>query len=282
MIQVGINLFLWTDCPSDIKHKFLVEQIKQWGFDSVEFPVTSMNIEDCRSFSTQCNELNLARTALVILGSETADPASPDVKFRNEALEQIKRAVDKTEAIGAELLSGPIFQGLGKFTGQSPTSDEWKRSAEIIRQSAEYASSANVKLALEPLNRFEMYMVNTIEQGVRFIQEVGMDNVGLLLDTHHANIEENHVADSFRAYAQYIYHIHISENHRGTPGSGHAIPNDLFKAFEEMNYTGNLTIEAFSHMVPDIVPMLHLWRRWTENEEVIARKGLEFVRSQMS
>lgn len=281
IVKIGMNLLLWTDNPKFSTDHLLIEKIKDYGFDGVEFPISSMEIENARSFSALCNELDLGRTALVLLDAGKADPSSSEPLLRGRALDQIKHAVDVTKELGSDLLSGPLFQGLGKLTGAGPTEDEWKWSVEVIRKASEYAESAGVKIALEPLNRFEMYMVNTISDGVRFVEDVQMDNVGLLVDTHHANIEENHIADSLTKYAKHIFHIHTSENHRGIPGSGHAMPREFFEAIHKINYQNWLTIEAFSHLVPDLIPLIMLWRKWSENEEQIAQQGLAFVKENL-
>lgn len=279
MMKIGMNLFLWTDHPKFEDHARLVETLKRWGFDGVEFPVSAMSDADIGAFSSLCDDLGIGRTALGIIGADRADPASEDPRLRMAALDLLKREVDKAKQLGSGILAGPYFQGLGRFTGRPPSEDEWKRSVETIRPAAEYAREAGIRLALEPLNRFEMYMVNTVRQGAEFVRQVGLDNVGLLVDTHHANIEENDITDALCEHSAHIFHLHLSENHRGTPGTGHAIPPDLFERVPELPHVEWLTLESFGHRVPGLIPLVCLWRKPDDEPDQVATRGLEFVRN---
>lgn len=269
---------LWTDHVIAREHKPLISKIKEWGFDGVEFEIAPMINQDIIELSQYCDELELERTAILALDAAVADPASADKKLRDSAVEAIKSAVDKTRKIGSDILVGPMFQGLGRFSGKAPTKDEWKWSVETIRKAAEHAQEGGVRLALEPINRFEMYIVNTVADGARFVEMVDMPNVGLLVDTHHGNIEEENTAQAWIANAKHIFHVHISENNRGIPGKGQAIPDSIFQALKEIGYDGWLTIEAFNRSVPGLIPRLHLWRQFAEKDEDIAILGNKFIR----
>ncbi|MCC2684540.1 MAG: sugar phosphate isomerase/epimerase, partial [Paenibacillaceae bacterium] len=202
--------------------------------------------------------------------------------LRRAAVEQLKRSVQNTRAIGADLMCGPLFQGLGRFTGLPPSRDEWKYAVESLREVGEFARTLQVNIALEALNRFEMYMVNTVADGARFVEEVGLDNVGLLVDTHHGNIEEHQTAQAWEEVAKHIFHVHISENHRGVPGSGQAIPGEIFHVLRRISYDKWLTIEAFSQDVPGLIPRLHLWRAYAEHQDDPARLGIDFIRKHVN
>ncbi|MFD0672693.1 sugar phosphate isomerase/epimerase family protein [Cohnella sp. GCM10027633] len=277
-MKIGMNLLLWTDTPTFAEHEGLIRTLRDWGFDGVEFPVAPMTRSDISAFSALCDSLNLGRSAILALDASNADPASADPRLRLAALEEIRSAIDKTAALGAQVLCGPLFQGLGRFSGAAPTDDELERAADVLRQAGEYAMSCGVSLALEPLNRFEMYIVNTMAQAAAFVRRIGLPNVGLLADTHHGNIEERDVTTAWRDVRDAIKHVHISENDRGTPGGGHAVPPDLFPYLVGSGYDGWLTIEAFGQSVPGLVSRLHLWRTFGDSEETIARDGLRFLR----
>ncbi|MCL6443759.1 MAG: sugar phosphate isomerase/epimerase [Alicyclobacillus sp.] len=277
-MKIGMNLLLWTDRPTFGEHRTLIPTLKSWGFDGVEFPIASMSSSDILNFARLCDDLGMGRTAILALDAGEADPASSDARLRQAANDEIRRTADKAKVLGADIIVGPLFQGLGRFTGQAPTRDEWNYAVETIRQAASYAATMSISLALEPLNRFEMYMVNTMSDGALFVEEVGLRNVGLLADTHHGNIEEEDVARAWEKVGNYIYHVHISENHRGIPGSGHAIPLSIFETLQKIRYAGWLTIEAFGNRVPGLISRLHLWRTLAQREEDIARLGIDFIR----
>ncbi|WP_261305963.1 sugar phosphate isomerase/epimerase family protein [Paenibacillus andongensis] len=280
-MKVGMNLLLWTDQAKPDIHAPLLRQIKAWGFDGVELAADSMERSDAVTFRELLDELNLGRTTIAALDANIADPASRNLILRKNAVEVLKKALDHTHILGAELLCGPLFQGLGRFSGKGPQPDEWQYAVETLREVGEYAQSLGIRMALEPLNRFEMYMVNTMEAGLRFVKEVDLPNVGLLADTHHSNIEEGNVVDAWREAASYIYHVHISENHRGVPGTGHAIPQDIFDLLVDLDYDKWVSIEAFSQAVPDLIPRLHLWRAYAESTDSAASQGIVYIQEQL-
>ncbi len=277
-MKVGMNLLLWTDQAKPEEHRELLGRIKEWGFDGVELVADNMEPKDAAGFAVLLKELGLGVTTIGALDAAIADPASRDPALRAAAVRILKLAIDNTRTLGADVLCGPLFQGLGRFTGRGPQAYEWQYAVDSLREAGEYAAARGVKLALEPINRFEMYLVNTLEAGVRFVKEVGLSNVGLLADTHHGNIEEADVAEAWRAAADHIFHVHISENHRGVPGSGHAVGPHLFATLREIGYGGWLTIEAFSQAVPGLISRLHLWRDYAAHTDDAARLGIQYIR----
>ena len=276
-MKIGINLLLWTDKPTGT-HAALLGRIKKWGFDGVEFPVLAMDASGARELSKACDDLGLKRSALVALSAADADPSHPDPKLRQAAVEELKRCVDKTRAVGGDILVGPLHQGLGRFTGTGPTDDDWKRSADVIRTVAAHAASQHIDLAIEPLNRFEMFLTNTVEAAGRFVKTVDMPNVGILADTHHSNIEEDRPAEAWSRVMAQVKHVHISENNRGIPGRGHAANAAMFHAVRKSGYDRWLTIEAFGLNVPSLIQPLHLWRPYFDKEEDVAVLGLKHIR----
>lgn len=278
-MKVGMNLLLWTVHPTVKEHRTLFENLRDWGYDGIEFPIADVSRTEAGDLKKLVDDLGMECTTVLGLDVSKADPASGDAKLRNAALEAIKRAVDITVTLGSDLLAGPIFQGLGQLSGRPPTADEWRRSVDVIRASAEYAADNNVRLALEPLNRFEMSLVNTVADGARFCLDTGIPNVGLLVDTHHSNIEECDTASAWRAVADRIFYVHISENDRGVPGRGHAVGADVFRVLHEIGYDGWLTIEAFGRQVESLIPRFHVWRDYFDEPKEVPIEGLKFVRT---
>jgi D-psicose/D-tagatose/L-ribulose 3-epimerase len=281
-MKVGMNLFLWTDAVQYDKHRHLLDLIKGMGFVGVEFPVETMNVKDIEKFSAACDSIGLGRTAVAVFNPALYDPISPDASLRKAAVRAIGEWSEKTKMLGADLLGGPFFQGLGRLSGASPTEDEWKRALDTLHEGCSIAAANGIRIALEPLNRFEMYFVNTIAGAQRFIKELGLPNVGILGDTMHANIEELDVAGAYCGAMPHLFHVHISESNRGTPGSGHGVPAALFSGLKAAGYDGWLTIEAFhGGSTPSMIPALCLWKSCEDTPEEMARKGLEFIRSKI-
>ena len=281
-MKIGMNLFLWTDSVRYDEHRLLLDLIGSMGFDGVEFPVETMSLKDIEKFSSACDSMGLGRTAVAVFNPSLYDPISPDASLRKAAINAIGQWSEKTKLLGADLLSGPFFQGLGRLSGSPPTDEEWKRALDTLREACSIAAANGVRVALEPLNRFEMYFANTIADAKRFVVELGLPNVGILGDTMHANIEELNVAEAFCGAMPHLFHVHISESNRGTPGSGHGVPDTLIPRLKASGYDGWLTIEAFhGGSTPSMIPALCLWRSCDDPPEEMAAKGLKYIRSKI-
>ena len=276
-MKFGMNLLLWT---ADLKEEVapVLNVLKKAGFDGVEIPVFDFSI-DYKSWGTRLENMGLERTAVTVM-SEEANPISQDAANRQNAVEYLKSVVDSCEAAGVTKLVGPLYAGLGTFSGTGPTADEWEWGVETIRTVGEYAAEANIVLALEALNRFEIYLLNSQADAARFTNSVGLTNVGMLYDTFHANIEEKNTAQGIRDGGDLINHVHISENDRSTPGSGTVDWSSIFDTLHEIGYDGWLTIEAFGLALPELTAATKIWRRMYDTEEKLATDGLAFMKAQ--
>jgi D-psicose/D-tagatose/L-ribulose 3-epimerase len=254
-----------------------MERLRKMGYDGVEIPIFDPQPDKYGPLGKRLDSLGLERTAVTICGKDT-NPISPDAAVRKRAVAHLKKALDCCQAAGMELLVGPLYAALGEFTGQGRTEDEWSRGVDSLRLVAEHARKLGVGMAMEPLNRFEIYFLNTAEDAARFSAAVGIPGCGTLYDTFHANIEEKSVARALRAAAPALKHVHISENDRSTPGSGGVNWKETFTALREMGYDGWLTIEAFGTAMPTLVAATKIWRRMYQDEEQLARDGLAFMK----
>ena len=282
MIKVGMNLLLWSDNANYREHSHLLDFCKEVGFDGVEFNVGVVHdAEDCVKFGEHAKELGLDVTTVATFDPSVCNPISPDPAMRAKVFPEFKRCIDLSIALGSKLICGPLFQGLGYFSGARPTQQEWDWSIETMRPCFEYAQSKGITVAVEPINRFECYLLNTVADGVRYVKEINLDNVGLLVDTMHSNIEELDMAKSYREALPYIKHVHISENDRGVPGTGHACGKEIFDVFKEGGYDGYLTIEAFNLGAPSLMGALHLWRTFAPSDDDLARNGCKYIRSML-
>ena len=182
--------------------------------------------------------------------------------------------------LNADVLCGPFHSTNSLFSGKPPTFDERQWSVEMLKKAAEYAMPSGIILTPEALNRFECYLYNTMEELTSLVEQVDSPNLGAMYDTHHANIEEKSQSNAIKHIAPYLKHVHISENDRGTPGSGQVNWNDVFTSLKEINYDGWLTIEAFSRLDPDFANAINVWRDYSPAEEIYT-KGLQFIKDGM-
>ncbi|MCV6604020.1 MAG: sugar phosphate isomerase/epimerase, partial [Porticoccaceae bacterium] len=271
-------LLLWTDEPARKEFWPLYQRLAEMGFDGLELPIMHKSISAYKELGRVLNDLGLACTATSICTPE-ADPISPDKTVRQNALDELKKTLDCCQAVGATLLGGPIYAAIGQFSGTGPTQQEWDCSQEILAQAADYAAHNHIQLSLEFLNRFEIYLLNTCADTARFVSEVGRDNLGVHYDSFHAHIEEKSPVAAIAAAGSSINHVHLSENDRGTPGTGHVDWVGTFNALRQIDYQGWLTIEAFGQGLPTIAAATKVWRPLFDSEEQLARDGLKFVKA---
>jgi D-psicose/D-tagatose/L-ribulose 3-epimerase len=278
-MRYGMNLMLWTDVLCD-EVRPLLDGIKALGFDAVEAPVFERDTRKYAQWGRYLDEAGLARTGVAIRGADD-NPMSFDPAVRRRGIEANKAALDCCRAAGCEVMAGPFHSGLGCFSGAGPTDDEWKWAVESMQPVAEHAQTCGVKLAVEFLNRFECYLLNTAADAARFCRDVNHPWCGMMYDTFHAHIEEKDTAAAIRAAKGRLIHVHVSENDRSTPGQGNVRWGETFDALQEIGYDNLLVIEAFGLALPRILPATKIWRRMYASEEQLARDGLAFMKREV-
>jgi D-psicose/D-tagatose/L-ribulose 3-epimerase len=275
-MKVGMNLLL--EATHVTPQQFhLLAKAKKVGFDGVEFPIFEGNAAHYQTLRKELDYHGLGATAVTI-ATPDANPISPDAGVRQAGLDRIKWAIEMTSILGGEALCGPYHSALGVFSGSGPTEDEKKWGTDILRQAAEFAQRAKVMLAIEYLNRFECYFLNTAADAKALVKRVDHPYFRLMYDTFHANIEEKDVRQTIRGIADVLAHVHISENDRGTPGSGLVRWDETFRTLREVKYDGWLVIEAFGRALPDLAAATKVWRDLFPHADEVYEKGLRFIR----
>jgi D-psicose/D-tagatose/L-ribulose 3-epimerase len=276
-MKYGVNTMVWTTEVSE-QDSSLFSRIRAWGFDGVELFLSPSEPADVPAIRRILDGMGLERTACSVLPRQ-ANLVSGDPRVRAKGVEFLKRCVERTAELGGRLICGPLYAGLGVMTGRRRTEDEWKWAVEGLQFAAQHARTLGVTVCLEPLNRFETYFLNTLSDASQLIRDVGEPNVRIHFDTFHANIEEKHPADSLRAAAKQLGHVHISENDRGIPGTGHNEWKDIFTALREIGYDGWITIESFARPEPELAAAAAIWRDLAPSGDELASEGLRFIKA---
>ena len=133
-------------------------------------------------------------------------------------------------------------------------------------------------IALEYLNRFEMYLTNTAADLAELVRAVDHPRIRMMYDTFHAHIEEKSPTAALRACKDVLVHVHLSENDRSTPGAGQVAWDETFGAIREIGYDGWVVVEAFGDSLPELAGATKIWRRMFESPEQLARDGAAFIR----
>ncbi len=276
-MKTGMNLLLWTGHVT-AEHFPLIGKIKAAGFDGVEIPIFEGDPSHYKTIKAELDKQGLRCTSVTVMNPDS-NPISPDASIRKAASERLKWAIDCNHALGAETMVGPFHSALGVFSGDPPTGDEKKRAVEVLRPAAELAKQANLMLGIEYLNRFECYFLTTAADAVSLVKEVNHPNFGTMYDTFHANIEEVRPSTAIRTIAPYMRHVHISENHRGTPGTGQVNWFETFRTLREVNYDGWLVIEAFGRSLPALAAATRVWRDFFPSPEHVYTNGIDFMKT---
>ncbi|MGI9434132.1 MAG: sugar phosphate isomerase/epimerase family protein [Geminicoccaceae bacterium] len=277
-MKAGFNLLLWTTHVRS-EHFPLFDTLKKVGYDGVEIPLFEGEPEHFATVGQAIRDAGLASTSVTVLPDIEHSAISPDPASRKGAIDHLDWAIACSEALGSELLCGPFHQPLAVFSGDGPSEDELARGAEVHRQAADRAAQSNLVLALEPLNRFECYILNTMADTQNYVRRVNRPNFGALYDTFHANIEEQDPIGCIAHTADVIKHVHISENDRGTPGNGHIDFDATMKMLRTTGYDGWLTIEAFGKSLPGLAAATKVWRQFFESEEEVYTIGLKTMQN---
>ena len=278
-MKVGFNLLLWTSHVTE-QHFPLLPKLKKAGYDGVEIPILEGAPAHYAKVLKAVRDNGLLCDVVTNMPDATHNPVSPEKKLRDNARDFMKRVIDCTKALEADLLCGPFYQPVGLFTGTGPTDREKAWAAEHARASAEYAAKGGITLAVEFLNRFEAYFLTTMDGIAEHVKTVGMANFKAMFDTFHANIEENDPVASILAHRSIITHVHISENNRGVPGRGHNNWPGIFKALRGTGYDDWLTVESFGRVLPAFAAATRIWRDIFESPEALYTEAAGFIRKQ--
>ena len=278
-MKVGFNMLLWTGHVTEDDFPRL-ELLKKAGYDGVEIPLFGGDVAHFEKVGQALKDNGLGCTSVTVIPDEEHNPISADAGHRKGGLEHLKWAIECSQALGSDVLCGPFYQPLGVFTGEPPTEEEKERAAEVHQQAADVAAKAKLTLAVEYLNRFECYFLNTMADTADFVRRVNKPNYGVLFDTFHANIEEKDPVGCIGPYTEMVKHVHISENDRGTPGKGHIDWPGTFKALRSSGYDDWLVIEAFGRALPDLAAATRVWRDFFPSPDEVYTEGLKLIKEQ--
>lgn len=278
-MKFGINTLLWT-AGFDESHLGLLPAIKQHGFDGVEIARFSFDGFPAKRIRAELEKNGLECTFCSALTGDLS-LVSPYPAVRAKTVAFLRQGIETTAALGASLFIGPFCAPVGYLCGRRRTAEEWGWAVEGLRSLVPLLRLHDVTIALEPLNRFETYFLNTTADAIALCQNVGDPHVGLMFDTFHANIEEKSLGAALRSACGHLKHVHTCENDRGIPGSGHVAWAEVFPALQDLQYDGWLVIESFGQAIPEIAAAACIWRDLAAVPDAIAWEGLEFLQAQV-
>jgi len=275
--MIGINLMVWNGQVGTAELALLPE-LEAMGYDGIELPLF-----DPDSFAVEEIQSRLAETTLACTVSTAMPPGINliDADRRAAGVAFLRRVIEQAAALGASVICGPLAAPVGERRGRGYLPAEWHSAVQALQEVGTIAADHGITLALEPLNRFETFIVNTVADGVRLMDEVDRPSVGLLLDTFHMHIEEKNSASAIRHAARHFKHFHASENDRGIVGSGQVAWPSVFGALQDIGYDGWIVVESFGHAIPELAGAACVWRPLAPSPHLLASKSLDYLRNHL-
>jgi D-psicose/D-tagatose/L-ribulose 3-epimerase len=277
-VTFGVSTWLWTS-PFNRETVALFPKIKSFGYDAVEIPVEDPSLID----------LDLVKKALadqelkaIICGAfgPSRDLTHADPAFHQTCFNYLDSCLELASELGAGFVAGPMYSAVGKARLVAPEQRkvEWDLAVSNLRKVCRRAGEFGLDLAIETLNRFETDLINTSEDLMRLIGDINEPQAKAVLDGFHLNIEEPDLESAIRRVGDKLIHVQVSENYRGTPGTGQTNWGAWKRGLEAINYRGTISIESFTPQVKELAGAVCIWKPLVPSQDGFAKEGLEFLR----
>ena len=277
-MDIGISTFVWVS-PFSTASFDLLQKAKDIGYDVIEIAVEDRTLIDWEALRKACKSLGLKVSVSGAFGIDR-DISSERSEVRTSGLAYIIDCLEIANALESPVFGGPLYSAVGK-TRLVPAAQKQQERAwclENLHRAARRAEELGVTLALEPLNRFETDMINTVDQAIELVDEVGSDRLKILLDTFHSNIEEKNIPASILKLGDRLAHVQANENDRGTPGTGHLDWAGIGASLSAIGYRGSLVIETFGAPSKELARAASIWRPLAASADALAREGFDFLK----
>jgi D-psicose/D-tagatose/L-ribulose 3-epimerase len=280
MSTIGVNTWVWASPLTDANLPDLLRHVAALGFDAVELPLEQPGDISPGAAAGVLQECGLAPYVVGAMApGRDLVAAGPEVVASTQAY--LRACVDLADAVGAPAVCGPFYAQTGRVWRLSPDERgaayrEWRENLAPV---VEYAGERGVRIGIEPLNRYETSLVNTVAQALEGLDGLIGDALGLALDTYHLNIEERSSADAVRLAGEHIVHVQVCGSDRGAPGGDQTDWTAFLAALDEVGYGGPLVIESFTPDNASIAVAASIWRPLAASPDDLASDGLAFLRS---
>jgi D-psicose/D-tagatose/L-ribulose 3-epimerase len=275
-LKYAVHAYAWTGSWSN-ETLDLIDRAQQLGFDMIEIPLMEMELVDPDAIRRRLDEVGLGVCTSTAC-SEANDITADSEVGRRQGVEYLKRCIKATAEMGATVFTGVTYSALGRKIARMPDKSYWERAARGLKEATRYAQDLGVTVGIEPVNRYETFLINTCDQALKLRGMIGEPNVALHLDSYHMNIEENSFYEPTKKAAPYLCHYHLSESHRGTPGTGVVDWEGIYRALAEAGYAGSVGLESFVEVSPAMTGATCIWRRVAESSDQLLRDGLAYLR----
>jgi D-psicose/D-tagatose/L-ribulose 3-epimerase len=276
---LGVSTFVWYSPITDASLSEIAPRVAAWGFDVIELPLESVGDLDAEHTGKVLSEVGLTGTVGGVMppGRELVQASESTVK---ETQSYLRACIDLAATIGSPVVTGPLYSSVGRTWRLEP--EERRKCLQELQRNlqplVDYAAANGVKLAIEPLNRYETSLFNTAEQVVELVGPLNSAGIGITLDTYHMNIEEKSSAAAIRLAGPRLVYFQVCANDRGAPGNDQIDWSGIGKALKDVGYDGIATIESFTSSNVTIATAASIWRPLGSSQDAIAQEGLAFLK----
>lgn len=279
MTKFGVHSLLFTDDWSEANAADACRKAVEIGYDLIELLMFDPASLDVAMTGRVVKAAGLELRLGMALGRDTdISSADPDVAGRGEAT--VARSLEIASELGVPGVSGITYAAFNSYAAP-PSDRQWTEVAKRLSRLDRRAGELGVKLGLEPVNRYESYMVNTLDDAARMIRDAGGSNMFIHMDTFHMNIEDGDIAAAIHRNAYLLGYAHVADSNRGLLGGGHFDIVGYFRALESAGYTGDFTVESFSSKIlsADLVGGVRLWREAWQDSVEAASVALDIMKT---
>lgn len=278
-IKYGVSTWLWTSPFTTESIEVLFPKIANMGFDVVEIAVEDPALVDIKKVKKALAEYNLEAVICGAFGP-TRDFTNEDASLHENSFAYIESCLDFCVELGTRFFGGPMYSAVGKARMISPEQRkvEWDLAVKNLRIVCEMAAAKGLQIALEPLNRFESDLINTVEDVLKLINDINHPAARVMLDGFHMSIEEKDIEKAITKAGDKLIHVQVSENYRGTPGTGQTQWDAYRRALEKIKYAGIVTIESFTPENQELAGAVCFWHPMAESQDNFASEGLRFLK----
>ena len=275
MWDIGVSTWVWTSPLTDDGLAALAPRVREWGFDVIELPVEQPGDWDPHRAADLLAALDLRATVCLVMPPGRELVAADTI---DQTQDYLRRVVDVAAIVGSPVAAGPAYSSVGRTWRIDDRPRVYGELRANLRPVAEYAAENGVRIAVEPLNRYETSLLNTVDQALEALDGLPDEGCGLALDTYHLNIEEASPVKAVLAAGARIAHVQVCANDRGTPGHDHQDWPALLGALSDAGYRGPLCIESFTPDNAAIATAASIWRPLADSPDALAVDGLAFLR----
>lgn len=278
-VTFGASTWLWTSPFTTASAEELFPKIAGMGFDAVEIAVEDPSLIDGRAVASALSSHGLKAIICGAFGPDR-DLTHDDPAVHRNCLDYIRACIDLCVELDGAFLGGPMYSAVGKARMVPPDQRrrEWELAVNNLRIACDIAAERGKLIGIEPLNRFESDLVNTAADAVRMINDIGHPAARIVLDGFHMNIEERDIFDAITTAGDRLVHLQVSENYRGTPGTGQTRWDEYRRGLQAINYNGCVSIESFTTDNRSLAGAVCFWRPMAESQDAFASDGLAFLR----